>query len=94
MVDQIDTQILQQLQQNAKISMKELAAIVHLSSPAVIERVKKLEEQGVIEGYHAKVNIKKMERTIQAIILFHLNLFDKLFHFRWINLPRFFFHCI
>jgi len=70
MVDQIDTQILQQLQQNAKISMKELAAIVHLSSPAVIERVKKLEEQGVIEGYHAKVNIKKMERTIQAIILF------------------------
>lgn len=40
MVDQIDTQILQQLQQNAKISMKELAATVHLSSPAVIERVK------------------------------------------------------
>jgi len=70
MVDQIDIHILQQLQQNAKISMKELAATVHLSSPAVIERVKKLEEQGVIEGYHTKVNIKKMDRTIQAIILF------------------------
>lgn len=69
-MDHIDTQILQQLQQNAKISMKELATTVHLSSPAVIERVKKLEEQGMIEGYHAKVNLKKMERTIEAIILF------------------------
>lgn len=69
-MDHIDTQILQLLQQNAKISMKELATTVHLSSPAVIERVKKLEEQGVIEGYHAKVNLKKMERTIEAIILF------------------------
>lgn len=69
-MDQIDIQILQQLQHNVKISMKELAAIVHLSSPAVIERVKKLEEQGMIEGYHARVNLKKMERTIEAIILF------------------------
>jgi len=69
-MDQIDTDILLQLQRNAKISMKELAASVHLSSPAVIERVKKLEEQGMIEGYKAKVNFKKMKRTIQAIILF------------------------
>ncbi|MGG2106580.1 Lrp/AsnC family transcriptional regulator [Lysinibacillus pakistanensis] len=69
-MDQIDTDILLQLQRNAKISMKELAASVHLSSPAVIERVKKLEEQGMIEGYKAKVNLKKMKRTIQAIILF------------------------
>jgi len=69
-MDQIDTDILLQLQRNAKISMKELAAYVHLSSPAVIERVKKLEEQGMIEGYKAKVNLKKMQRTIQAIILF------------------------
>lgn len=57
-MDQIDTDILLQLQRNAKISMKELAASVHLSSPAVIERVKKLEEQGMIEGYKAKVNLK------------------------------------
>ncbi|MGE7112763.1 Lrp/AsnC family transcriptional regulator [Lysinibacillus sp. NPDC047702] len=69
-MDQIDTEILLQLQRNAKISMKELAASVHLSSPAVIERVKKLEEQGMIEGYKAKVNLKKIQRTIQAIILF------------------------
>ncbi|KOS68519.1 AsnC family transcriptional regulator [Lysinibacillus contaminans] len=69
-MDQIDTEILQQLQRSAKISMKELATIVHLSSPAVIERVKKLEEQGIIEGYTTKVNLKKINRSIQAIILF------------------------
>lgn len=57
-MDQIDTEILKQLQRNAKMSMKELAATVHLSSPAVIERVKKLEEQGIIEAYSAKVNLK------------------------------------
>lgn len=69
-MDKIDTKILRQLQLNAKISMKELAKNVHLSSPAVIERVKKLEEQGSIEGYTTKVNLKKMDRSIQAIILF------------------------
>ncbi len=69
-MDQININILQQLQGNAKISMKELAATVHLSSPAVIERVRKLEEQGVIEGYHARLDFTKIERTIQAIILF------------------------
>ncbi len=69
-MDQIDSEILQELQQNAKISMKELAATVHLSSPAVIERVKKLEGQEIITGYSAKVNLKKMNRNIQAIILF------------------------
>lgn len=69
-MDQIDTEILQQLQQNAKISMKELATIVHLSSPAVIERVRKLEEQGIIEGYTTKVNLKRINRSMQVIILF------------------------
>ncbi|MFJ7953181.1 Lrp/AsnC family transcriptional regulator [Lysinibacillus sp. NPDC096418] len=69
-MDQIDNEILQQLQRNAKISMKELATIVHLSSPAVIERVKKLEEQGIIKGYTTDVDLKKINRSIQAIILF------------------------
>lgn len=69
-MDQIDKEILKQLQRNAKISMKEIAVMVHLSSPAVIERVKKLEEQGIIEAYSTKVNLKKLNRDIQAIILF------------------------
>ncbi|MGG0657493.1 Lrp/AsnC family transcriptional regulator [Rummeliibacillus pycnus] len=69
-MDQIDKQIVKELQLNAKVSMKELAEKVHLSSPAVIERVRKLEEQQVIEGYHAHLNLKKIDRPICAFILF------------------------
>ncbi|MGE6256360.1 Lrp/AsnC family transcriptional regulator [Heyndrickxia sporothermodurans] len=69
-MDHIDYEILKQLEQNAKMSMKEIASHVHLSAPAVAERVKKLEEQHVIEGYHTKVNLNKLDRSITALILF------------------------
>ncbi len=69
-MDAIDEQILRQLQLNAKISMKELAAFVHLSAPAVAERVKKLEEQNIIEGYYTKINLISLNRSIVALVLF------------------------
>ncbi|VDG96553.1 Lrp/AsnC family transcriptional regulator [Sporosarcina sp. ZBG7A] len=69
-MDQIDKNIVSILQSNAKISMKDLAEAVHLSSPSVTERVRKLEEQQIIEGYHAHVSLKKMNRPISALILF------------------------
>ncbi|WP_042477677.1 Lrp/AsnC family transcriptional regulator [Bacillus ndiopicus] len=69
-MDQIDKNIVRILQSNAKISMKDLADAVHLSPPSVTERVRKLEEQQIIEGYHAHVSLKKMNRPISALILF------------------------
>lgn len=69
-MDHIDYEILKQLQQNAKMSMKGIASHVHLSAPAIAERVKKLEEQHVIEGYQAKINLSKLDRPIVALILF------------------------
>lgn len=69
-MDQIDKKIVELLQSNAKISMKDLAEAVHLSSPSVTERVRKLEEQQIIEGYHAHVSLKKLNRPISALILF------------------------
>ncbi|MFP3378513.1 Lrp/AsnC family transcriptional regulator [Bacillus sp. SIMBA_069] len=69
-MDQIDKKIVGLLQSNAKISMKDLAEAVHLSSPSVTERVRKLEEQQIIEGYHARVSLKKINRPISALILF------------------------
>lgn len=69
-MDQIDNNIVRILQSNAKISMKDLAEAVHLSSPSVTERVRKLEEQQIIDGYHAHVSLKKMNRPISALILF------------------------
>ncbi|MGE8077503.1 Lrp/AsnC family transcriptional regulator [Peribacillus loiseleuriae] len=69
-MDHIDYEILKNLQQNAKMSMKDIASHVHLSAPAVAERVKKLEEQHVIEGYQTKINLNKLDRSIVALILF------------------------
>lgn len=69
-MDTIDENIVKILQANAKISMKDLAEAVHLSAPSVTERVRKLEDQQIIEGYHAHVSLKKMNRPISALILF------------------------
>ncbi|MCR8842737.1 Lrp/AsnC family transcriptional regulator [Paenibacillus sp. SC116] len=80
-MDKIDEKILEELQKNAKISMKELAEIVHLSSPAVIERVRKLEDNHTIEGYHASVSLKKLDRNIMALILFESKDCKALSHF-------------
>lgn len=56
MIDGIDTEILKILQSNARTSNAEIARQVDLAPSAVFERIRKLEERGVIEGYAARVN--------------------------------------
>ena len=71
LLDAYDSRILAQLQRDARISMSELGRRVHLSQPAVTERVRKLELSGVIKGYHAVVdaalalNIQRTRRLVQ-----------------------------
>lgn len=67
-MDITDIRILKILQQEARISMKELGARVNLTSPAVSERIKRLEESGVIEGYTAVINPKKLNLHVEAIV--------------------------
>ncbi|MBB6520536.1 Lrp/AsnC family transcriptional regulator [Pseudoteredinibacter isoporae] len=55
-MDTIDRQILRELQRNARITNEELAEKVHLSPSPCLRRVRKLEANGLIEGYSAKVN--------------------------------------
>lgn len=55
-LDRIDRNILIELQKNGKISNVELAKIVGLSASPCLERVKRLESQGYIKGYHAEVD--------------------------------------
>ncbi|HMI52705.1 MAG TPA: Lrp/AsnC family transcriptional regulator [Candidatus Saccharimonadales bacterium] len=59
LLDPIGWQILQQLQENARISHSELGRRVGLSTPAVAERVRRMEEAGIITGYHASVDPTK-----------------------------------
>lgn len=67
-MDITDIRILKILQQEARISMKELGQRVNLTSPAVSERIRRLEESGVIEGYAAIVNPKKLKLHVEAIV--------------------------
>ncbi|MCC0632824.1 MULTISPECIES: Lrp/AsnC family transcriptional regulator [unclassified Clostridioides] len=71
-MDVTDYRIIEILQDDGRISMKDLGKIVGLTSPAVSERVKRLEESGVIEGYKAIVNPDSLGRVIKAFI--HISL--------------------
>ncbi len=59
-LDRIDFKILKALQENARLSYVELAQRVGLSTTPCLERVKRLESNGYIEGYHAKLNTEAL----------------------------------
>lgn len=61
-LDHIDLQILRTLQDNARLTTKELAARVHLSTTPVFERLKRLEAQGYIKKYIAVLDAEKLNR--------------------------------
>lgn len=68
LLDETGWRLLSALQQHARLSYSELGQRVGLSAPAVSERVKKLEEAGVITGYHAAINPAKVGLPVKAII--------------------------
>ena len=67
-MDPIDDQILDLLQRDARTTQQELARKVGLSQPSVADRIRKLEEAGVITGYVARVNPRKLGKDITAFI--------------------------
>lgn len=68
LLDQIDLKILSILQNSGRSRLADIAEEVELSAPAVMERVKKLEVGGVIRGYQAVVDGKKVGKDITAFI--------------------------
>ncbi|GGB80797.1 AsnC family transcriptional regulator [Marinobacterium zhoushanense] len=68
MIDAINRKIIAALQQNARISYAELGKKVHLSAPAVAERIRKLESAGIITGYSVKVDLDKLGYPILAMV--------------------------
>ena len=67
-IDGIDRQLIEHLQANARLSFAELGRMVGLSTPAVIERIAKLEDGGVILGYHAQVNPAAVGLPVHAVV--------------------------
>ena len=66
--DVTDWRLIEELQLDGRLSLNELGRRVSLSAPAVAERVRRLEEQGVITGYHAHVDPAKVGRTVAALV--------------------------
>lgn len=75
-LDRTDLLILRTLQNNAKLTTKELAEAVHLTPTPVFERLKRLERQGVIKKYIAVLNAAKLDRAFIvfcSVKLSHIN---------------------
>jgi Lrp/AsnC family leucine-responsive transcriptional regulator len=69
MIDSIDNKILNILQNNGRISWADLSNLLKLSSSSTAERVKKLEDQGIIQGYSAIIDYKALGIDLMAQIL-------------------------
>jgi len=67
-LDRIDCALLKHLQEDARIAYAELGRRVGLSTPSTIERVRKLEDAGVIRGYHAQVSPEAVGLPLRAFI--------------------------
>jgi Lrp/AsnC family transcriptional regulator, leucine-responsive regulatory protein len=65
-IDPVDVKILRVLAKDARTSTAELSRLVGLSAPSVSERVKRLEENGVIEGYSVKINAAALGLPLAA----------------------------
>jgi len=67
-MDELDHRIIDLLQRDGRATQLELSRSVGLSQPAVAERIRKLEERGIITGYTARVDASKLGKDITAFI--------------------------
>jgi Lrp/AsnC family leucine-responsive transcriptional regulator len=65
-LDSVDARLIVALNENARVSIVELARLVALSAPSVAERIRRLEEAGVIAGYGARVNPEALGLPVAA----------------------------
>jgi Lrp/AsnC family leucine-responsive transcriptional regulator len=72
-MDQIDSKILSLMHENARIPISEMSRMIAMSQPAVTERIRKLEEQGIITAYRAQLSPHKLGKYTTAFVLFKTN---------------------
>ncbi len=71
-LDRTNRTIVRHLQKNARMSNKELAAAVGIAPSTCLERVRRLEELGVVKGYHAEVEARAVGAHLQAMVAVRL----------------------
>lgn len=76
MIDDIDLKILNILQQNARTSNAEIARQVEMAPSAVLERIRRLEARGVIQGYEVRINPEAVGQNLLAFVFVRSADFD------------------
>jgi Lrp/AsnC family transcriptional regulator, leucine-responsive regulatory protein len=71
-LDEVDTKILNELQQNSRITIRELSEKLFLSSTPIHERIKKLEKDGIIKQYITLIDPKKINKDLVVYISVNL----------------------
>ncbi len=71
MIDDVNKEILRILQKNARTSNAEIARLVGKAPSAILERIRKLEKKGIIQGYETRVNPKKLDMGLTAFTYVH-----------------------
>ena len=67
-IDNIDRKILELLQEDGRIAASHIADKLNISIPTVTERIKKLQDSGIIQGIHAVLDPKKLNLDVSALI--------------------------
>ena len=68
-LDSVDIEIVNLLQKRGRVQLKELSAQINLSPPATASRIRRLEEEGILEGYQAQINPISLGLYTKAFIL-------------------------
>jgi DNA-binding Lrp family transcriptional regulator len=71
-IDRYDAAILRELQSDARRTNRAVAAAVGLAPSTTLDRIRDLEGRGVITGYHAEVDLRQLNRPLQAIVAVRL----------------------
>jgi len=66
--DEVDAKLIEALTGDARMSMRELAAIIGMSAPAASERVRRLTDAGIISGFTADIDSKALGYSLEAIV--------------------------
>src|SRR3954470_22899924 len=68
LMDELDSAILAELQRDARQTNRELARRLGVAASTMLERVRSLTRRGVLQGYHAEVSLRALNRGVQALV--------------------------
>jgi len=67
-IDAVGWKLLRLLQENARLSFRQIGEAIGLTAPAVAERVRRMEDAGILMGYHAEVDLAKVGLPVLAFV--------------------------